>query len=214
VTATDTYEGHPSLAAALAAFQRHLPRVGKDNTANVRSDKGAYTYRYADLSEISPVVLPALAQQGLSWSTWPSVVDGRFVLTYRLAHESGDDLSGDYPLPQPGSSPQILGSAITYARRYCLCAVTGVAPGGDDDDAAEAQQGPPAEQPPANRPARDLLRADCLKNGWSQPRVAALYAESNAGADLRTASTAQIEAFRRSLYSRPEAELRGEAAAL
>lgn len=238
--ADTTPREHTSLAAALAAFQAALPRVGKDNTARVATDKGpGYTYRYADLSEISPVVLPLLAAQGLAWSTRPTLVDGnRFVLVYRLSHTSGQEDVGEYPLPNPGSSPQVLGSAITYARRYALCAVTGVAPGDDDDDAAAAQrqqqrpqggqqraqarQGtgttpPPAEpaqggdqgQPnPSQRAALDLLRQTCADNKWSQARVAARYAAEHGGADLRQASMRDVETFRKGLFSVPDDELR------
>ena len=157
--ATDEHSGNP-LHAALAAFQAELPKVGKDNTAKVDSEKGrSYTYRYADLSEISPVVLPLLGKHGLAWTTRPTIThDGRFVLRYALTHASGDALDGDYPLPNPGSSPQVLGSAITYARRYALCAVTGVAPGDDDDDAAAANAAAgraverPAQRPRSNHP--------------------------------------------------------------
>jgi hypothetical protein len=135
-----TDHDHRTLAHALAAFQAELPKVGKDNTAQVKSDKGQYTYRYADLSEISPVVLPLLAKHGLAWTTLPSLDgEGRFALEYRLTHTSSQSLHGTYPLPAPGSSPQVLGSGITYARRYALCAVTGVAPGDDDDDAQAVQ---------------------------------------------------------------------------
>lgn len=238
---------HPSLAAALAAFQAALPKVGKDNTAKVASDKGSYTYRYADLSEISPVVLPLLAAQGLSWSTRPTLRDGRFVLLYALRHTSGEADEGEYPLPEPRSSPQVLGSAITYARRYALCAVTGVAPGDDDDDAAAAQeqqqrrQGqnqqqrrpensnqakagarPNPEKPQDNGgatpsraadAARDLLRAECTKNGWDLARVSVLFAESHGGADLRQADMRTVDTFRKGLYARPDHELREQPAA-
>ena len=44
------------LAGALAAFQRDLPRIGKGNTAQVKSDKANYSYRYADLADISAAV--------------------------------------------------------------------------------------------------------------------------------------------------------------
>jgi hypothetical protein len=61
-----------------------------------------------------------------------------FVLAYRLGHVDGGEICGFYPLGT--GTPQQLGSAITYARRYCLCAVTGVAPGGEDDDGAQAER--------------------------------------------------------------------------
>lgn len=143
------------LAAALAAVQAKMPHVGKDNRAQIKSDKGNYAYFYADLTEISEALLPLLAAQKLAWTTLPTLNDaGVFVLRYALRHSSGESIGGDYPLPAASSTPQVLGSAITYARRYALCAVTGLAPGGEDDDAGAAQdarnrQDQDAAAPPA-----------------------------------------------------------------
>ena len=123
-----------SLAEALAAFQLDLPKLGKSSTA----DAGTYKYAYADLAEVSNVVLPLLAKHGLSFTTRPTLEDGRFVLAYQLLHTSGEHTDGCFPLPDKGSSQQ-MGSAITYARRYALSAVTGVAPDKDDDGAAAGE---------------------------------------------------------------------------
>lgn len=124
-----------NLAAALAAFQAELPTIGKGNTASVKSDKGSYSYKYADLADVSGKVLPLLAKHGLSFSTKPTLDEsGRFVLEYTLRHSSGESDRGSYPLST--GTPQQVGSAITYARRYVLCAITGVAPDQDDDGAA------------------------------------------------------------------------------
>lgn len=127
-----------SLAAALAAVQAELPTIHKGETAIVPTKNGRYSYSYADLASITRVILPVLGRHGLAWTTMPTVQDGRFVLAYRLMHTSGETLEGMYPLPD-GRGPQETGSAITYARRYALCSVTGVAPDDDDDDAAAAQ---------------------------------------------------------------------------
>jgi hypothetical protein len=126
--------------AAFAAFQTDLPHVGKGLTATVPTKAGGkYTYDYADLTTITETVLPLLASQGLTWSAAPDVTDSGFVLRYRLAHAAGHSEGGCYPLPDPSrSTPQEVGSAITYARRYALCAITGLAPGGDDDDGQKA----------------------------------------------------------------------------
>jgi hypothetical protein len=125
-----------SLAAALAAVQRRLPDVAKAKTAKVRSEKGNYEYQYATLPDITKALLPLLGENGLCWITRPMLTDDhRLVLAYELRHTSGESVSGEYPLPT-GGSPQMLGSAITYGRRYCLCAVTGVA--ADDDDDGQA----------------------------------------------------------------------------
>lgn len=123
------------LATALAAFQAELPAIAKSETANVVSAKGRYSYTYASLGDISRVVEPLLGKQGLSYASMPTLNgDGRFVLRYMLLHASGESLGGEYPLN--GNTPQEIGSSITYARRYTLCAVTGVAPDDDDDGAA------------------------------------------------------------------------------
>jgi hypothetical protein len=154
-----------SLAEALAALQTRLPRIGKDKTAKVvPKDKAPYSYDYANLATISAAVLPLMGPLGLSFTTRPTMSvrhegTDQFVLIYQLLHISGEDLSGEYPLPDPArTTPQQVGSAITYARRYCLCAVTGVAADEDDDDAQAAAQAPraargkPPERAAGNQP--------------------------------------------------------------
>lgn len=148
---------HPNLTAALAAFQATVPSIKKGNTAKVPTKAGgSYSYSYADLADVTEVVLPLLAVQGLAFTTNPTFIDGHFVLVFELRFQGGDGtekISGIYPLPM-NALPQEIGSAITYARRYALCAVTGVAPGGDDDDAAAAQSAPVTKRAkaPANFP--------------------------------------------------------------
>lgn len=124
-----------TLAAALAAFQLELPRLPKSKTANA----GTYDYGYADLAEASLIILPLLAKHGLSFSSKPTVLDGRPVLISTLRHAGGDSDEAIWELP-PKGSPQQIGSAITYGRRYTLCAMTGVAAGDEDDDGREAEK--------------------------------------------------------------------------
>lgn len=135
-----------TLDGALAWFQANLPRVAKGETAKVTGETKTgkpfeYDYQYADLTDVSEAVLRLLGRLGLSWRTRPTLMhlEGengyRFVLHYELKHVSGDRIEGFWPLPDR-ADPQAVGSVITYARRYCLCAVTGLAPGGDDDGTA------------------------------------------------------------------------------
>jgi len=153
-----------TLAEALAKLQAALPDVGKGQTANA----GTYSYSYADLADCSTAIMPKLAQHGLSFSAKPTLTDdGRFVLRYVLRHTSGEDDGGDYPLPDPTkASAQQVGSAITYARRYTLCAVTGLAPHGEDDDgkAASARPDDYGRPEPAVDP-RQRLWDDIEKRG-------------------------------------------------
>jgi hypothetical protein len=126
------------LAKALAAFHTDLPKVGKGST------NPAFKSKYADLADIVSVVLPALAKQGLAWFTTPNVSDDGFVLSYELRHASGESITGTWPLPDPEkATPQQMGSAVTYAKRYTLSAVTGIAPD-EDDDGNAASKGPGA----------------------------------------------------------------------
>lgn len=132
---TDTTERVTSLAEALADLQTQLPHVAKNNTAKA----GTYSYQYADLAEITRQLMPVMGKLGLSFTSKPTLVDGKFVLAYKLRHISGEEDEGIWPLPERGS-PQEIGSAVSYARRYCLCAVTGLAPDNDDEDTVLAEQ--------------------------------------------------------------------------
>lgn len=190
-----------TLAAGMAAFQADLPRIGKENTAQVRSDKGNYSYRYADLTEVSAVILPLLAKHGMAWFTMPTLNDnGAFVLRYTLSHTSGESQTGNYPLPAPSASPQALGSAITYARRYALCAVTGVAPGDDDDDAASVQerQVDRPEQTPEQRAAelRGQIAVLVKSQGKTVEQGAEDFATWSRGTDIRAATVAVLAEYK------------------
>ena len=130
------------LAAALAKFQAALPTIAKGETAIVpgKDGKQGFKYTYADLADVSDAILPALGKLGLAFTSFPGVVDGKMCLVYSLIHVSGEERIGVWPLT--GATPQQIGSAITYARRYSLMAVTGVFPGGEDDDGKAAAQAP------------------------------------------------------------------------
>lgn len=129
-----------TLAEALVAFQTNVPVIGKGKTAKVTTKSGpSYSYSYADLAAITPIVLPALAAVGLSFTTLPRRNDdGTFDLVGVLRHTSGETVEGVLPLFTRGSA-QETGSSLTYVRRYLLLSMTGVAPD-DDDDGASATQ--------------------------------------------------------------------------
>lgn len=138
-------EPTPELAKALAAVQANLPKIPKSQRADVSGENKqgkqfSYSYMYADLAGVSDLILPLLGKNGLAFTARPTRAEGGgLILAYQLMHESGETLEGEFPLKGDGT-PQAIGSAITYARRYCLCAITGVAPEDDDDDATAAQE--------------------------------------------------------------------------
>ena len=132
-------------AAALAAVQAELPAVTKNRTADV----GTYKYAYADLADVSAAIMPILGKHGLAFTALPGhQPNGKFGLRYYLLHKSGARLEGFYEIPEQGGIQQV-GGRITYARRYVLCAVTGVA-ADEDTDAREDDRTRPARTPSAS----------------------------------------------------------------
>lgn len=203
------------LAAALAAFQGEMPGVGKASSANA----GTYTYTYADLADITKAVLPVMARHGLSFSAKPTLTeDGKFVLEYTLRHAGGGKDVGRYPLPSTGT-PQQVGSAISYARRYCFSAVTGVAPDEDDDGRAAADVATEYSRPrthvsrtqtapgPTVAEARGQLGAAMTDNGWDRDIVSRLYADKAGHSLAEATDPALIVKFREHLFSLPQADL-------
>jgi hypothetical protein len=126
--------GTGELAKALAAFQAEAPSVAKDKEAKVPTKSGGqYSYKYADLADIAQAAYPLLAKHGLSFSCCPRTGERGLELQGLLLHTSGESLEGVLPLF--GGTPQELGSALTYMRRYLLGALTGIVTDADDDGA-------------------------------------------------------------------------------
>lgn len=158
---------HPSLAAALVAFQAELPTVGKDKTANM----GTYSYKYADLGTITHEVFPLLTKHGLAFVCGGHATENGYELRATLIHESGEELSGSLPLY--GRDPQQIGSAVTYARRYLLGSMTGVCTEDDDDGkrAVKAERTPVKDWDIIADTAESLTDVDALKSLWTREHV-------------------------------------------
>lgn len=119
------------LADALAKAQAKIIGASKD-AANP-----FFKSRYADLSSVWEACRGPLSENGLSVTQMPHDIEGKLHLTTLLMHKSGQWLRCDYPvIVAKPNDPQALGSGITYARRYSLSAVVGVAQVDDDGNAA------------------------------------------------------------------------------
>lgn len=149
-------EGTAALAAAMAKVQAQLPKLERDRTVAVETKKGDdYSYSYVTLANLTEAILPLLAQNGLSFVSMPgSGADGKMCLRYHLLHESGESLTGEFPISGEGGI-QMIGGRITYARRYCLAAIVGVAADEDDESHLSGDGAPrTAQRAPARaRPA-------------------------------------------------------------
>ena len=133
-----------SLAEALAKFQQEHHAAGKDGKANY----GFYTTLAGGLNAVPPATHLGLCHT----QTFDSVItnDGKVitVLVTTLKHVGGEEVVSRLPFPElvpnRGNIMQALGSAVTYARRYALLAIYGLA--GDDDDAEGSGSTPKVEQ--------------------------------------------------------------------
>jgi hypothetical protein len=123
-----------ALAAALAKVQSELPTLERDRTVTVQQKSGGtYSYSYVTLATLTDAVLPLLAKNGLAFTAFPALGgDGKMSLRYHLLHESGEKLTGEFPISGEGGI-QMIGGRITYSRRYCLAAVVGIAADEDDE---------------------------------------------------------------------------------
>lgn len=143
----DVYESDQieKIAAALSKAQGEFPAIVKNRTASVRSEKGSYSYNYADLADVLKMVTPVLSKHELALiqrTRWDATKLAMCLET-RLLHSSGQWLGARYPLPSGAGRPQEMGSALTYARRYSASALLGIATEEDDDGkGADEQPGP------------------------------------------------------------------------
>lgn len=156
------------LAGALAKAQSSFKAVVRSREVEVTSKRtGArYKFTYAPLDTVLDAAIPSLAANGLSLTQELSGTDaGRFCTT-TLMHESGEWRSSTLQLPgEAPTSAQEFGSQVTYARRYALQCVLGVAAEEDDDangaDGNEvgAKKTRAAKPAPAPAPAAPRLEA-------------------------------------------------------
>ena len=133
---------HETLAAALAAAQAAMPPVVKDRVAKIGPGR---EYRYADLATILATVRPVLGAHGLALTQRTQIRGDAIVLLTELRHASGEVLDSEYPVAAIGARHQDMGGALTYARRYALCGLVGIAADEDDDGASAPAPVVPSE---------------------------------------------------------------------
>lgn len=104
-----------------------------------------YKNKYADLASVIDVYRNILPEFGFSISHRLKYIDGQVLMVTSLYHVSGQSLDSEYPILPVKNDPQSYGSAISYARRYCVCALLGIASEDDDDDGNLATEGDTAK---------------------------------------------------------------------
>jgi hypothetical protein len=149
---TDTPK-HKGLYSALAAAQAEMGPALKD------SQNPAFKSKYADLASVMSACMPALSKHGIA-VLQPAFDDeaGRYVKTIFVHGDTGEVAECRVPLIVAKNDMQGYGSAVTYARRYGLMGMAGIAPEDDDGNAA-------AKAPPKDEPKRDTS-SDALRDAW------------------------------------------------
>jgi hypothetical protein len=126
-------ESIAALAAALSKAQASITGALKD------SSNPFFKSRYADLASCWDACRKQLADNGLAVIQTTDVTNVGVVLVTTLAHSSGEWMRGVLPIVTKDAGPQAQGSGITYARRYALAAIVGLAQIDDDAEAAQAR---------------------------------------------------------------------------
>jgi hypothetical protein len=193
-------EDHDLVMPAFIAVLAKLSSVEATRVASVKSDKGNYSYTYANIGDVLDVVRPAMEAEGLAVSQ-PVASDGnRVAVSTWIIHGSGQWIVFD-PLHMPaGGSPQAAGSAITYGRRYALLSALGMVT--EDDDGGKAEAAVQAARTPPARPSTPPARSGQQDRPASPP--AARPPQSAPTAPLE-ARTPEERAIRRALFGTSQA---------
>lgn len=133
----DTSTQVDKIILALIGIQSDLKPVVKN------AENPYFKSKYATLEAVWQEVLPLLQKYNCCVVQCGGSEDGNPVLFSTLFHSSGQFVRGSYPLASAvsNSNPQAIGSAVSYARRYSLCALLGVVTEDDDaNGAAQSQQ--------------------------------------------------------------------------
>lgn len=130
------------LAGALAKAQAGIRSAIKDSV-NPHFGK-----KYADLASVWEACREQLSSNGLAVVQATATAPQGMVLVTTLLHASGQWIDSEYPVTPVKNDPQALGSALTYARRYSLSSMVGVAPDDDDGNDASAHDAPRGKTAP------------------------------------------------------------------
>jgi hypothetical protein len=126
------------IATALAKAQPKFAAAAKNKTNPHLKSK------YADLVSVTEAVKGPLAEAGLSYTQVIETDKAAVICNTLLMHTSGQWINGRLTLHSKDITPQAMGSAITYARRYGLSAMLGIVT--DEEDDGEAAQAQPAKK--------------------------------------------------------------------
>lgn len=166
-------ESIAALAEALSKAQAEMAGAKKD-AANP-----FFKSKYADLASVWEACREPFGKYGLSVSQMPEMRDSQVIVHSILMHSSGEWISGELSMTPVKADPQGVGSCITYARRYALAAIAGIAP--EDDDGNQASGRKDGQQRTTEPiPVAPLISAGASKGQAAQPAQPASVAPAEA----------------------------------
>lgn len=175
------------LAEALAKAQAEIKGATKD------SDNPFFKSKYADLESVWEACRTALTNHGIAVIQGPHASGQTLFVTTMLLHSSGEWARSTLSTTLKDQSPQVVGSATTYLRRYGLSAMAGVAPKDDDDgNAAQGNTGGPVTRAARREAAQDASRRDAAENGPYAERERQRAADKTTGEVLRADDDAYV----------------------
>jgi hypothetical protein len=144
------------LYLALAIAQGEIGNATKESE-NPGFKRGNLASKYADLASVRDAYREPFSKNGLALIQIPTTEGKKVTVITRVAHKSGQFIEESMSVNAANETPQAIGSAITYIRRYAAMCFTGVAPEEDDGNAASAR-GTADVEPPARdeRPPRQV----------------------------------------------------------
>lgn len=127
---TQRSESIAAISTALAKAQGEIEGAAKGKV------NPHFKNAYADLASVWDACRGALTKHGIAVLQDPAAEGATVTVTTMLLHGSGEWISGQLAMTAQQNTPQGIGSCITYARRYALASMVGVAPEDDDGNAA------------------------------------------------------------------------------
>lgn len=146
---------------AMVEFQKRCPVISKNGKAKIRAGAGEFSYTYATLDSVMGSIVPLMTDLDLSVSWRHRVEANKVTANCRISHGLGHfEESGEVAMPigedrSGANAAQKVGIALTYAKRYSLLSIVGIAPE-DDPDAQGTDRAPEVQDrgeavPPTDR---------------------------------------------------------------
>lgn len=151
-------EAKKAFLDARARFQTLVPVINKKKKANINSQKGSYSYKFADLGVIANTIKDALNECGLTYRWEFSENAGKLKVTCIISHRDGHEETTEMEAGMDASGCkndiQQKGSTNTYLQRYTLIGALGLSTADEDND---GKNFPTSHQPQSELTEEEIL---------------------------------------------------------